>query len=420
MSPPFGPLYSLSEPELKELSKWIQENLSKGFIHGSQSPAGALILFVKKKDGSLRLCVDYRGLNRITIKNRYPLPLISETLDRLCGAKIFTKLDLRGAYNLLRIKRGDEWKTAFQTCYGHFECLVMPFSLTNAPASFQHLMNDIFRDILDVYVLIYLDDILIFSRDLTQHKEHVHEVLCCLTTNGLYAKAKKCEFSKHSTEFLGFIISAEGITMSPSKVDTILSWPEPQKVTDLQAFLSFANFYRCFIQGYSRIILPLTHLLKKGASFTFSTAARTAFQKLKTTFTSAPILHHFDHNLDTIIETDASDSAISAIISQVHPDNLLHPIAFMSRKMTPAECNYEIHDKELLAIISAMKLWRHYLESLPKPFHILTDHKNLEYFQTARILSCRQAHWSEEINHHKYTIDYHPSTKNGKADALSC
>ena len=189
--------------------------------------------------------------------------------------------------------------------------------------------------------------------------------------------------SKYLTEILGFIISAKGITMSPSKVDAVLSWPEPQNITDLQAFLGFANFYHRFIQGYSCIILPLTHLLKKGASFTFSTAAHMAFQKLKTTFTSAPILCHFDHNLDTIIETDASDSAISAIISQVHPDNLLHPIAFMSCKMTPAECNYEIHDKELLTIISAIKLWRHYLESLPKPFHILTDHKNLEYFQTA-------------------------------------
>jgi hypothetical protein len=417
--PPFGPLYSLSEPELKELSAWIKENLSKGFIRASQSPGGAPILFVKKKDGSLRLCVDYRGLNRITIKNRYPLPLISETLDRLRGAKVFTKIDLRGAYNLLRIKAGDEWKTAFRTRYGHFECLVMPFGLTNAPASFQHLMNDIFRDTLDVFVVVYLDDILVFSCDPTQHQEHVREVLRRLIANGLYAKAEKCEFTKTSTEFLGFIVSADGIAMAPSKVDAVLSWPEPQTVTDLQAFLGFANFYRRFVEGYSRIILPLTRLLKKGAVFLFDAPARRAFQALKTAFTSAPILRHFDPALETTIESDASDYAISAILSQVQPSGLLHPVAFLSRKMSPAERNYDVHDKELLAIVAAVKLWRHYLESLTEPFRVVTDHKNLEYFQTARILSRRQARWSEEINHHKYSIVYRPGIKNGKADALT-
>ena len=295
----------------------------------------------------------------------------------------------------------------------------MPFGLTNAPASFQHLMNDIFRDLLDVFVLVYLDDILIFSRDPAQHEEHVREVLRRLIANNLYAKAEKCEFSKSSTEFLGFIVSADGIAMAPSKVDAVLSWPEPRTVTDLQAFLGFANFYRRFVQGYSRIIIPLTRLLKKDAIFAFDTPARVAFQALKTAFTSAPILRHFDPSLKTIIESDASDYAISAIISQVFPNGLLHPIAFMSRKMSPPERNYEIHDKELLAIVVGVKLWRHYLESLTEPFQVVTDHKNLEYFQMARILSRCQARWSEEINHHKYSIVYRPGIKNGKADALT-
>ena len=417
-TPPFGPLYSLSKTELDALSAWLEENLSKGFIRASQSPAGAPILFVKKKDGSLRLCVDYRALNNITIKNRYPLPLIPETLDRLNGARCFTKLDLRGAYNLVRIKEGDEWKTAFRTRYGHFECVVMPFGLTNAPAAFQHFMNDIFRDLLDNTVLIYLDDILIFSDDHSSHEAHVRQVLERLIEHGLYCKAEKCEFAVDSTEFLGFVISRDGVSMAKDKVDAVLSWPDPKNLREVQQFLGFANFYRRFIKGYSRIILPLTKLLKKNTSFDYDSAACQAFNDIKQAFTSADILRHFDPELETVIETDASDFAISAILSQYH-DQVLHPVAFMSRKMNPAERNYEIHDKELLAIVSALKLWRHYLEGISKPFTILTDHQALEYFQSAKVLTRRQARWSESINHHKYKIKYRPGRTAGKPDALS-
>jgi hypothetical protein len=192
--PPFGSLYPLSPAESKELKEWLEENLWRGFIRSSKSPAGAPILFVRKKDGTLRLCHDFRGLNAVTIKNRYPLPLISECLDWLGHSMVFSRLDLRGAYNLLRIKEGDEWKTAFRTKYGLFECLVMPFGLTNAPASFQHVMNDVLRDMLDVSVITYLDDILIFSEDRETHVQHVWEVLRWLRDNGLYVKAEKCEF----------------------------------------------------------------------------------------------------------------------------------------------------------------------------------------------------------------------------------
>ena len=244
--PPFGPIYSLSELELKALSEWIEENLSKGFIRASSSPAGAPILFVKKKDGSLRLCVDYRALNNITIKNRYPLPLIPEALDRLRKATVYTKLDLRGAYNLVRVKSGDEWKTAFRTRYGHFECLVMPFGLTNAPAVFQHFMNDVFRDLLDITVLVYLDDILVFSESETDHSDHVRQVLQRLIKHGLYAKAEKCEFRTHETEFLGFIVSGKGVSMASTKVQAVTDWPIPKSVKEIQQFLGFANFYRRF------------------------------------------------------------------------------------------------------------------------------------------------------------------------------
>jgi hypothetical protein len=405
--PPFGPLYSLSELELKSLSAWIDEHLSKGFIRASSSPAGAPILFVKKKDGTLRLCVDYRGLNKITIKNRYPLPLIPEALDRLRSAKLYTKLDLRGAYNLVRVKQGDEWKTAFRTRYGHFECLVMPFGLTNAPAAFQHFINDVLRDLLDHTCLAYLDDILIYSDDPSQHTKHVQEVLDRLINNGLYVKAEKCEFNTTKTEFLGFIVSPDGVGMAPSKVTAVTEWPLPRSVKELQQFLGFANFYRRFIPGYSRVILPLTRLLKKNVVFTIDDKATTAFEHLKNLFKLGSFLRHFEPSLETVIESDSSDYAISAVLSQKHGDTLF-PVAFMSRKMNDAERNYEIHDKELLAIVAAVRLWRHYLEGLERPFVILTDHQSLQYFQTEKVLTRRQAGWSEHINHHKYVLQYRP------------
>ena len=417
-TPPFGPIYSLSEIELKALSAWLEENLSKGFIRASQSPAGAPILFVKKKDGSLRLCVDYRALNNITIKNRYPLPLIPEALDRLRKAKIFTKMDLKGAYNLVRIKQGDEWKTAFRTRYGHFECLVMPFGLTNAPAAFQHFMNDVFRDLLDHKVLVYLDDILIFSESPEQHTADVRQVMQRLLDHNLYCAPNKCEFSTTRTEFLGFIITPDGVSMAQNKVSAIIDWPLPTKVKELQQFLGFANFYRRFILGYSRIISPLTRLLKKDSEFNVDESAKAAFGRIKSAFTDASFLKHFDPSLPTIMETDASDYAISGVLSQYHGKTLF-PVAFMSRKMNPAERNYEIHDKELLAIVEAVKLWRHYLEGLASAFIILTDHQALQYFQTSKTLTRRQARWSEVINHHKYVIRYRPGAQSGKPDALS-
>ena len=417
-TPPYDPLYSLSELELKTLSEWLEENLSKGFIRASRSPAGCPVLFVKKKDGTLRLCVDYRGLNKITIKNRYPLPLIPEAIDRLHKAKVFTKLDLRSAFNLIRIKEGDEWKTAFRTRYGHFECLVMPFGLTNAPASMQHFVNDVFRDLLDVFVVIYIDDILIFSENPDDHPKHVRQVLERLTANGLYVKAEKSEFSVDTVEFLGYIISPEGVGMSPAKVEDLLSWPAPANVREVQQFLGFANFYRRFIDGYSRLSTPLTRLTRKDVKFAWSSEAQVAFETLKKKFTTAPVLKHFNPTLELVIETDASDFAISAILSQSH-SGILHPVAFMSRKMVPAEQNYDVRDKELLALVTSIKIWRHYLEGSEIPFKALTDHESLKYFQSSRTLSRRQARWSEEINHHKYVIEYRPGARNGKADTLT-
>jgi len=418
-TPPFGPLYTLSEVELKALDEYIRENLAKGYIQASTSPAGAPILFVKKRDGSLRLCVDYRGLNKMTIKNRHPLPLIGESLDRLREAAVFTKLDLRSGYNLVRIAEGDEWKTAFRTRYGHFEYRVMPFGLTNAPATFQHFMNDVLRDFLDDFAVVYLDDILIYSRDLDEHKHHVRRVLERLRANGLFAKPEKCAFHRREIEYLGYVVSPDGVTMDPAKVAAIADWPEPATVKQLQVFLGFANFYRRFIHGYSQIATPLTRLLRKDQAFEFDGPARDAFRQLKAAFTTAPVLAHFQPDRPSTIETDASDFAIAAVISQPDSSGVMHPVAFYSRKLTDAELNYEIYDKEMLAIVTAFKEWRAYLEGAAHPATIYTDHRNLEYFATTKVLNRRQARWSELLANYSFTIVYRPGKAMGKPDAMS-
>ncbi|KAJ1597382.1 hypothetical protein NDA14_006176 [Ustilago hordei] len=331
--PPQGPLYLKGPKEMSELRRYLDENLEKGFIRPSKSPARSPVLFVPKKDGGLRLCVDYRGLNEITVKNRAPLPLIKEQLFLLRKARIYTKLDLRAAYNLIWIAKGDEWKTAFGTQLGLYEYLVMPFGLANAPAHFQSFINDIFRDIIGIYVVVYLDDFLIFSDTEEAHVKHVTEVLTRLRSNRLFAKLSKCEFHTKTVEFLGYIIKPTGIEMDPEKVCTVKEWPMPESIHDIQRFLGFANFYRRFIAHFARIAKPLTALVKpieRFKKFELPEEAQQAFHKLIQAFTSAGVLQHFDYHLPTRLETDASDFAIAG--------------------MSSAEKNYEIHDKELLAV----------------------------------------------------------------------
>jgi hypothetical protein len=416
---PYGPMYSMSKLELETLHDYIQENLAKGFIRRSESPAGAPVLFVKKKDGSLRLCIDYRGLNKITIASPTVLPLISETLDRLNQARIFSKLDMVGAYNLIRIAPGDEWKTAFICRYGHFEYTVMGFGLCSAPATFQAFVNDILRDHLDQFLVVYLDDILIFSNTQEEHDQHVRIVLQKLQNAHLSLKIEKCEFDVTRVSFLGFIVSTDGISMDPEKIKSIREWTPCRSVHDIQVFLGLTNFYRRFIKDYSKICHPLTSLLKKDAKFHWSSSAEAAFNTLKLAITSDPILRHYNDSLPCILETDASDYAIGAVCSQVSPDGLPHPIAFYSRKLLPAEQNYQVHDKELLAIIAAFKHWRPYLEFSRQATVVLTDHKNLEYFTTTRSLSRRQVRWAEILADYNFVIQYRPGKQNGAADALS-
>lgn len=364
--------------------------------------------------------MDYRELNRITLKNRYPLPLIPELLQRLRSATIFTKLDLRGAYNLIRIRKGDEWKTAFRMRFGHFEYLVMPFGLCNAPATFQHFVNNIFRDFLDLFMIVYLDDILIFSVSLELHRDHVKQVLLRLRQNGLYAKAEKCEFERQTIHFLRLVISTGGMAMDPQKVAAIMSWLPPVDKKGVQRFIGFSNFYRKFIKNFSGIIMPITQLTKKQNRFQWTEVAQAAFDKLKRLFTSAPVLKHPDPALPYILEVDASESAVGAILSQRQgPKALMHPVAFFSKKLGPSERNYDVGDRELLAIKSALEEWRYLLEGATHPILIFTDHKNLEYLRTAKRLRPRQARWALFFSRFSFHITYRPGSKNVKPDALS-
>lgn len=423
--PPFSPLYSMSDLELKALREYLEEHLSKGFIRPSTSSSASPIFFVKKPDGSgIRLCVDYRALNALTKKNRYPLPRIDDTLRQLQGSKIFTRLDLRGAFNLIRIRQGDEPLTAFRTRYGLYEYTVMPFGLTNAPATCQQFVNDVLRLFLDRFCVVYLDDVLIYSKNEREHESHVRQVLESLLKAGLYVKGEKCEFSVTTTKYLGFIVTPEGLTVDPAKVEVVKNWPVPQNVTDMQSFLGFANFYRRFINEYSRMAAPLFVLLRKERPFAWTQKQQNSFDKLKHAFTSFPILRHFDSDLETVLETDSSDLVISGILSQwfTHPDGkrLLHPVAYFSRKMTAAEQNYGIGDKELLAIVESIKEWTSMIVNLRcLPLLVLTDHSNLTSFATKKILNRREARWAMELQEYDFKITYRPGSSNKRADALT-
>jgi hypothetical protein len=412
------PIYSLSLKEQNYLKEWIKENLDQGLIRPSKSEYGAPIFFVPKSDGGLRPCIDYRDLNQNTKLDVHPLPLISQLMDQLGHSKIFTKLDLRGAYNLVRIKDGDQYKAAFRCKDGHFEPLVIQFGLTNAPAVFQRFMNSIFQDILDEYVIIYLDDILIYSKNINDHKQHVKEVLNRLKKHDLTAKLEKCLFHTNKLAFLGYIITDEGISMDPKKTSAISNFPTPTNVSQLRSFLGLCNFYRGFISNYSYIAKPLTDLTGKTA-FLWTTEVEAAFNQLKTKLTNQVMLPYPDQLKQFYLSTDASDHSLGGVLSQKDEDQNLRPVAFFSRKLNDAERNYSVYDKELLAIVDCLKFWRHYLVSPVEPTRILTDHKNLLFFKTPHLLKPRHARWAELLSQFPFVLDHIPGSLNRVADALS-
>ncbi|MBW0582624.1 hypothetical protein O181_122339 [Austropuccinia psidii MF-1] len=365
--PPIDVIYSLSNKESENLWAYISENVEKCFLRPSSSSTGAPVLFCSKKDGGVRLCFDSRKLNAVTRKNRYPVPPMNQLLTIFNGSTIFSKIDLCGAYNLLGIKQEDEHLTAFRVKYGSYEYLVMPFGLTNAPASFQNLVNEIFAHFLDVFVVVYLDDIMVFSSSKEEHVKDVASVLQRLRDINLFAKAS-------------------------------INWPQPENIKVLQSFLGFANFYFCFI------------LLKKDSPFIFNEEALSQFQLLKEAFTTAPILSHFNPSLLTIVETDTSDYSLGAVLIQVN-DSGKHPIAFDSCKLLPAELNDEIHFKELLGIVWALKRWREFILSLSNSLEVLTNHSSLQYFMYSKVLTRLQDRWAEFLSEFHFTITYCPGSR---------
>ena len=414
--PPSRPTFRLSATELVELKKQLEELVKAGFIQPSKSPFGAPILFVKKKDGTMRMCVDYRALNNVTIKNSYPLPRVDELFDRLQGAKYFSKIDLRSGYHQIRISPEDVPKTAFRTRYGHFEFLVLPFGLTNAPGTFMHLMHQAFREHLDDFVLVFLDDILIFSKTLEEHEDHVRKVLDILRREKLYAKESKCEFFRTEVEFLGHMVGRDGVRMMEDKVKAIADWPEPKNVRDVRAFLGTAGYYRKFIKDFSLLSSPLSELTKESVKFVWATEQQQAFVRLKHALQHGPVLVLPDPDLPYTVHTDSSGFATGAVLMQDQGKGL-QPIAFMSKKMLDAETRYPVHEQELLAIINSLSNWRHYLSG--RKFTLLTDHKSLQHFKTQPQLSGRQSRWKDVIANFDFDIEYIEGKSNVVADGLS-
>ncbi|WVZ84759.1 hypothetical protein U9M48_031750 [Paspalum notatum var. saurae] len=403
----------MAPDEPKELKTQLQEQLDKGFIRPSSSPWGCPALFVEKKDqGGKRLCVDYRPLNAVTVKNKYPLPHIDILFDQLGGATVFSKIDLRSGYHQIKGREEDIPKTAFSTRFGLYEYLVMSFGLTNAPAFFMYLMNSVFMNELDKFVVVFIDDILVYSKNEKEHEEHLWIVLSRLREHKLYAKFSKCAFWLKEVAFLDHILSTKGVAVDHSKVEDVLNWKQPQTMTEIRSFLGLAGYYRRFIKDFSKIAKPMTALTQKNAKFAWSPKCEEAFGTLKKLLTSAPVLAQPDITKPFDVYCDASGSGLGCVLMQEG-----RVIAYASCQLRKHEVNYPTHDLELLAVVYALKKWRHYL--LGNTCHIYTDHKSLKYIFTQPELNMRQRRWLELIKDYDLEVHYHPGKANVVADALS-
>ena len=316
------------------------------------------------------MCTDCRAINNITVKYRHPIPRLDDLLDELHGANIFSKIDLKSGYHQIRMKKGDEWKTAFKTKFGLYEWLVMPFGLTNAPSTFMRLMHHVLRDFIGRFVVVYFDDILVYSRSLDDHLGHLRQVLSVLRKNTLYANIEKCTFCVDNIVFLGFVVGRNGVQVDPEKIKAIQEWPTPKSVGDIRSFHGLASFYRRFVPNFSTIASPLNELVKKNVAFTWGEKQEQAFALLKEKLTKAPVLALPDFSKTFELECDASGVGVGAVLLQGG-----HPIAYFSEKIHCATLNYPTYDKELYALIRALQTWEHYLVS--KEFVIHSDHQSL-------------------------------------------
>ncbi|KAA0059666.1 Transposon Ty3-I Gag-Pol polyprotein [Cucumis melo var. makuwa] len=404
--------YRTNPTETKEIQRQVEELMDKGYIRESMSPCSVSVILVPKKDGTWRMCVDCRAINKITVKYRHPIPRLDDMLDELHGANLFSKIDLKSDYHQIRMHVGDEWKTAFKTKFGLYEWLVMSFGLTNAPSTFTRLMNHVLKEYVGKFVVVYFDDILVYSKGLNDHILHVKTILLKLREEKLYANFKKCIFCLEQIHFLGFIVGKDGVKVDEEKVKAIQEWPTPTNASEVISFHGLASFYRRFIKDFSSITSPLTELVKKHVKFEWKEKQENAFNELKEKLIKAPCLAlpNFDKSFE--IECDASGIGIGAVLMQEK-----QPIMFFSEKLNGAQLNYSTYDKELHALVRALKVWQHYL--WPKEFVIHTDHESLKHLKGQTKLNKRHAKWVEFIETFPYVIHYKKGKDNMVADALS-
>ncbi len=412
------PLYSISEDQLKKVRTYLDENLKRGFIRSSKSLTEYSILFVSKKDGTKQLCVNYKQLNKITKWDSYSLSLIEELQDQLDRVKWFTSLNLKEAYYWVQMKEGKEWKMTFWTRYRHYEYTVMPFELKNAPVTFQRLINDTLREYLNDFVITYLDDILIYSDDLEMHCSHMHKVLRKLNKRALYVKKSKSKFKAKKIEFLNYIIQSEQIEKNSKKTDAVRNWPLPKWVKKVQAFLELMNYYQKFVPNYAKIAEPLTQLMCKNKKWHWDKKQKNVFHTLKKSLSETAHLRILNSTCKKVLKTNASDFTVGACLYQIK-DKQQRLIVYQSRKLSKPEKRYEVHNKELLAIVKALQDWRSYLTDTEKSIQIYTDHKNLRNFVITKQLNQWQVHWVKQLVNYKFQIHYKKNNENDEADALS-
>jgi hypothetical protein len=409
--------YRLSFAESEELKTQLKQYLDKEWIRPSTSEYGAPVLFAAKKNGRLRMCIDYRALNDITIKDVYQIPNAEDCMNQLGSAKVFSVMDLAGGYHQIPIHPDDVHKTAMSTKYGNFEWLVMPFGLTSAPATFQRMVNNIFHDLLDVCVVVYLDDVLVFSKNLNDHCEHLFSVFLLMRKHNLFCQGTKCIFAADELEYLGHVIGADGIKVDPKKISIIRDWPVPKDRKELRSFVGLCNYYRRFIHNFAKITAPLTILFGK-VDFVWNDERQDCFEKLKLLLTTAPVLVYPDPSREFHLFFDSSSTiALGGVLCQLDELELLHPVAFESRKLSMAEVKYPVHELETLAFVHCLKKWRHYLDL--RPFFVYTDNRSVETVLTNRNPSLRLIRWIDWLQSYKFTIRHIPRRLNIVADLLS-
>jgi len=386
-----------------EIEKIVKELLASGVIRPSTNPFSAPVLLVRKADGTWRMCMDYRSLNKVTIKDKFHVPVVDELLDELWGSNIFSKLDLRSGYHHIRVINMDIQKTAFQTHEGHYEFLVMPFGLTNAPSTFQILMNHVFKPYLRKFILVFFDDILVYSQDFKTHLSHLSLALDLLRVSKLFAKHSKCRFACNEVDYLGHIVSEHGVRADQGKIQAMIDWPLPKTIKSLRGFLGLTGYYMKFIRHYGSIAAPLTSMLRKN-SFVWTEAAEEAYKVLKTAMTQAPVLALPNFTQSFVIECDASGVGVGVVLMQND-----RPVAFLSKALKGKALHMSTYENELFALVIAIQKWRPYL--LGQSFIVKTDHQSLKFLLEQKVGTPFQQKWLTKLMGYSFRVEYKKGTE---------